>query len=124
MKSLTTILFFLMFVSTLTSFAQTQPDADYFAGKWSVLIKGTPNGDSKMVFALDKSDTGLTGVVQDTTGMEISKIDKVELADGKMTVYFNAQGFDIDVALNKKDEEHAAGSLMGMFNAEATRKKK
>lgn len=123
MKIFSTILFVLT-VSTADVFAQAQSDVDYFAGKWSVLVKGTPNGDSRMVFALDKSDTGLTGVVQDTTGVEISKIDKIEVVPGKITVFFNAQGFDVDMALNKKDEDHVTGSLMGMFTVEGSRKKK
>ncbi len=116
-------LLLLMILST-ESFSQSQADIDFFAGKWSVLVKGTPNGDSKMVFMLDKNDATLTGVIQDTTGVEISKMDKVEILPGKMTVYFNAQGFDVDVTLNKKDDDHLTGSLMGMFTTEAERKKK
>ncbi len=50
--------------------------ADYFKGKWNVLIKGTPNGDAKMIFVLDNKNDSIVGVVQDTTGAEISKIFK------------------------------------------------
>jgi len=124
MKKLNTVLFVVILIALSGSaIAQSQTDVDYFAGKWSVLIKGTPNGDATMIFLLDKSDAGLAGIIQDTTGVEISKINKVELAPGKMTVYFNAQGFDVDVSLNKKDEDHVTGSLMGMFTAEGERRK-
>ena len=35
--------------------AQTA-NADYFAGKWSVSLKGLPNGDAKMFFVLEKKE--------------------------------------------------------------------
>ncbi|MEJ0032803.1 MAG: hypothetical protein WDO15_21655 [Bacteroidota bacterium] len=125
MKRLNTVLFTLLLsFFTHNLFAQSQSDIDFFAGKWSVLVKGTPSGDATMIFLLDKSDEGLTGVIQDTTGVEISKIDRVDLAPEKMTVYFNAQGYDVNVDLSKKDEDHISGSLLSMFTAEGTRKKK
>ena len=97
---------------------------DYFAGKWNVLVKGTPNGDARMFFVLDKKDSTLTGSVQDSTGKEISKIDKVEVSGDKATVYFNAQGYDVNLEMNKKDDDHTTGSMMGMFDAEGERVKK
>src|SRR6476620_5250117 len=90
-------LFFLLLSFSVQ--AQTT-GADYFAGKWSVLVKGTPNGDSKMFVVLDKKDSTLTGSVQDSTGAEMSKIDKVDLRGDKATVYFNAQGYDVNLEMN------------------------
>lgn len=103
--------------------SQSKAGADYFAGKWKVLVKGTPDGDSKMLFVLSKTDTAFTGVVQDTTGKEISKITKINLSDTSMTVYFNAQGYDIDVLLIRKSDDHVGGSLMSMFEVEGDRVK-
>ena len=94
-----------------------------FADKWNVLVKGTPNGDSKMVILLDKKDTTLAGVVQDTTGKEIAKIDKVDLSGDKATIYFNTQGYDVNLEMTKKDDDHFTGSMMGMFDAEGDRVK-
>ncbi len=94
---------------------------DYFAGRWGVLLKGIPQGDTKLVFVLDRKDSTLAGVVQDTTGTEVAKLDKVELAEGSITVYFTAQGYDVNLVLNKKDEDHVTGSLMSMFDAEGER---
>jgi hypothetical protein len=95
--------------------------ADYFKGKWNVLIKGTPNGDAKMIFVLENKNDSIVGVVQDTTGAEISKISNAELNDTSVTVYFNAQGYDVNVVMNKKDDDHVSGSLMGMFDADGER---
>lgn len=114
-------LFFLLLSMSVN--AQSKTGADYFEGKWSVLLKGLPQGDSKMVFVLEKKDATLTGVVQDTTGKEISKIDKIEITETTATIYFNAQGYDVNLAMTKKDDDHVTGSLMGMFDAEGERVK-
>jgi hypothetical protein len=76
-----------------------------------------------MTFILSKKGDSLTGVVQDSTGKEISKIDKVDLKDTTATVYFSAQGYDVNLVMNKKDDDHVTGNLMGMFEAEGERKK-
>jgi hypothetical protein len=94
---------------------------EYFAGKWSVLLKGLPDGDTKMILLLDKKDTSITGVVQDSTGKEIAKITSADLKENQLTIYFTAQGYDVSLLLNKKDEDHVAGSLMGMFDATGDR---
>ena len=103
--------------------AQSKTGADYFEGKWNVLVKGLPNGDTKMVIVLEKKDTILTGSVQDTTGKEIAKFDKVEFNETTATVYFVAQGYDVNLVMNKKDDDHITGSMMGMFEAEGDRVK-
>ncbi|HNP21844.1 MAG TPA: hypothetical protein PKM63_14180 [Panacibacter sp.] len=103
--------------------AQSKPGSAYFAGKWSVLLKGTPGGDVKMIFVLENRNDSIVGVVQDTAGVEISKITNVELKDSAVTLYFSAQGYDVNLVLTKKDDDHANGSLMGMFDAEGERVK-
>src|SRR5215471_17538540 len=77
--------------------------ADYFTGKWSVLLKGTPNGDARMLITLQKQDTTLAGSIQDSTGQLNTKIDKVELNGDKVTLYFTAQGYDVNLEMDKKD---------------------
>ena len=118
------LLFFLLLSANML--AQTKPGAgaDYFKGKWSVLIKGTPNGDTRMMVLLENRNDSMAGVVQDTTGIEISKISKVELTDTSATIFFKAQGYDVDLFMNKKDNDHITGSLMSMFEAEGERVKK
>jgi hypothetical protein len=97
--------------------------ADYFTGKWSVLLKGTPNGDARMLITLQKQDTTLAGSIQDSTGQLNTKIDKVEINGDKVTLYFNAQGYDVNLEMDKKDDDHVTGSMMGMFDAEGERVK-
>ena len=101
--------------------AQSKTGVDYFKGKWSVVLKGTPGGDAKMTFVLENKSDSIRGVVQDTTGAEVSKITNAELKDNEVTLYFNAQGYDVNLLLKKKDDDHVTGSLMGMFDAEGIR---
>ncbi len=113
----------ILFLSLPGLHAQTKTGADYFEGKWNVLVKGLPDGDTKMFFIIEKKDTAMAGAVQDSTGKEIAKLDKVELKDTTATVYFSAQGYDVNLVMNKKDDDHITGSLMGMFDAEGERVK-
>jgi hypothetical protein len=83
----------------LNAKAQT---ADYFPGKWNVVIMGTPNGDAKLTFVLERKDGKLGGVVQDTTGKEMTKITQID-------------------AMEPVDDDHVKGSLMGMFEAKGIR---
>jgi hypothetical protein len=108
---------------SMTGNAQSKTGADYFDGKWSVLLKGTPGGDTKLVLQLEKKNDSISGVVLDTAGVEITKITKVELQDTTINLYFTAQGYDVNLLMNRKDEDHVIGSLMSMFDAEGERKK-
>jgi len=112
-----------MFIVSTGAMAQTPSGAQYFAGKWNMLVKGLPDGDTKMFVVLDKKDTTLAGTIQDSTGKEISKFSKVELKGDGVTVYFSAQGYDVYMTMNKKDEDHVTGSMMDMFDAEGVRSK-
>ncbi|MBD0285573.1 MAG: DUF1593 domain-containing protein [Flavisolibacter sp.] len=110
-------------VTIIPSQAKAQTaTADYFAGKWSVLLKGL-QGDTKMIFVLEKKDGKITGIVQDTTGKELSKVTDVVSKEDEITLYFISQGNEVNLNLKKKDEDHATGSLMGMINVEGERVK-
>ena len=112
--------------SMLLSFsarAQSNSGADYFAGKWNVLMKGLPDGDTKMFFVLEKKDTTLTGTVLDSVGTQIAKIDSVQITASTATIYFVAQSYNVNFLMNKKTDDHITGSLMGMFDAEGDRVK-
>jgi len=103
--------------------AATTTTADYFAGKWNITVMGTPNGDAKMTFVLERKDGKLTGAVQDSTGKEMSKITQVDEKDKTITAAFKAQDYDVTVTLEPVDDDHVKGSLMGMFDAKGVRVK-
>ena len=101
--------------------AQSKAGADYFKGTWSVLLKGTPGGDGKLTIILNAANDSITGVAKDTTGAELSKITNVDLKDTSISFGFTAQGYDVTLVLNKRDDDHVYGSLMDMFDAEGER---
>src|SRR5690349_1925389 len=106
------------FVLSQSSHAQSAAGAEYFAGKWNVLLKGTPGGDRKIIVVLEKKDSTLTGLVQDTSGKEVSKITKTELRETGLTIYFQGEGYDLNLLMVKKDEDHITGNLLAMFEME------
>jgi len=104
----------------LNAKAQT---TDYFPGKWNVVIMGTPNGDAKMTFVLERKDGKLSGVVQDTTGKEMTKITQIDEKDKTITAAFTIQSYDVSLTMEPVDDDHVKGSLMGMFEAKGIRVK-
>ena len=99
---------FLLFLS-LKIVAQSKTGADYFAGKWNIMVKGTPSGDRKIVFVLEKKDSLITGVVQDENGKELSKITKAEAGANTITLYCTIYEHETNFELTKKDDDHATG---------------
>jgi len=107
---------------TIVAKAQTATvPAEFYLGKWAMQFKGLPQGDGKMVFGIEKKDSVLTGTVYDGAGNKIAGIDKIELNADNVTVYFSAGGYDVNVIVTKKDENHITASLMSMFEAEGER---
>jgi hypothetical protein len=116
-----------LFIS-LTVKAQTAAPAaagttDYFPGKWNIVVKGTPNGDAKMTFVIERKDGKLGGAVQDSTGKEMTKITSIEEKDKTITAAFTIQSYDVTLTLEPVDADDVKGSLMGMFDATGVRVK-
>jgi hypothetical protein len=107
--------------ASFTSNAQTKTGADFFAGKWRVLVSGTPYGDIRRIYVLGKENNGLNGIVQDSTGKEVTKCSKVDVKDNEVTLYYTAMGNDVSVTLIKTDEDHVAGKVLDMFDAKGER---
>jgi len=122
MKKINSIAIGLLFLLlAVDANAQSRTGADFFAGKWKVLVTGTPYGDLKRIYVLDKKDNALTGIVQDSTGKEITKCSKVEVKDNEVTLYYQAMGNDVSITLIKKDDDHVTGSVLGQFDAKGER---
>jgi hypothetical protein len=98
-------------------------DSDFYAGKWEMLIIGTPNGDAALTTVLARKDGKLAGTITPKMGdqKEEVKISNIEEADGKVTLYFTIQQYDVNVLLEKVDDDNLKGSLMNMFDVKAKR---
>lgn len=124
MKKLSSLLAGLFFL--ILSFnvkAQAQPVNDYFVGKWSVAVEGTPSGDGKMTVTLERKDGKLSGTIITKPGTEPAEITKVDEKEKSVTLYFNTNGYDVNLTLEKKDDDHVIGNVMGMFDAKGERVK-
>ena len=119
---LLTGLFFVL--SSFSANAQAKTGADYFVGKWRVLIPGTPLGDLNRFYIFEKSGETLSGRVQDgTTGAELAKFTKVEVKGDQLTAYYSVNDLDVTVVFTKKDEDHITGSVLGAYDATGERVK-
>ena len=124
MKKITLVNLMAVILIVIAAKVNAQTPTNYFIGKWDVLVKGLPQGDSHMKFNIADSAGIMKGVLLDTTAAHNNTpLTKIELDGDKITLYFSAQGYDVSLLLEKKDDDHATGSLMGMFDADALRLK-
>jgi hypothetical protein len=98
-----------------------QVPADFFAGKWNVVVAGTPNGDAKMLVNIERKDGKLTGGITNPGETEPVKFTNVEEKETSVTMYFNASGYDVYLTLEKKGDNKVEGSMMDMFDAKGER---
>ena len=112
----------LMLSVAFESTAQTAAPADFFVGKWEILVIGTPNGDSKMIASLERSGANLTGQLINAADASAEKIPIIVEENGnKIGLAFSTQGYDVTIDLAKVDDDNLKGSLMNMFDATAKR---
>lgn len=126
MKKTALLVFVLFFGIAFQGFAQSAAPKDFFADKWEILIMDTPGGNRSMVADLVRKDGKLTGALKDPTNAtsEAIPISSVEEDEKTIKIYFEAQGMDVNVHLEKVDTDNLRGSLLGMFDATAVRMKK
>ena len=122
MRKLNLICLLLMLCVVFNSNSQTTAPADFFAGKWEVTVIGTPNGDSKMIVDLVRTDGKLTGQMSNPAEPSAEKVPvTVDESADLLDLAFNAQGYDVTINLKKVDDDNLKGSLLGMFDAVAKR---
>ncbi|MBK9510718.1 MAG: hypothetical protein IPO04_15305 [Cytophagaceae bacterium] len=112
----------LVVLTLLSSFIQAD---DYFLGKWEIMVAGTPNGDIKFATDLQRKEGKLFGeltIPADPNAPAIPITNNEEGTD-KITIYFSAQGYDLNLDLEKVDQDNLKGTLMGMFDSKAVRVK-
>ena len=101
--------------------AQAQTGADYFKGKWDVVVEGTPSGDAKMLLTLENVDGKPSGTISLDAQSEPQKLSSVTVSENSISVYFSASGYDVSLSLKTVDDDHITGTMMGMFTANGVR---
>ena len=124
MKKVSVILFFLLLGIAFSGFSQTTPPTDFYAGKWEIVIVGTPNGDAKMVADLVRKDGKLTGQMTNAAEPNGEKIPITSIVENgdKLAISFTAQGYDLTMDLAKVDADNLKGTMMN-FDTTAKRVK-
>lgn len=120
MKKLLSILVLLI---AFTFQSNAQAAKDYFPGKWSVVIEGTPDGDAKMTLNLERKEGKLSGTLSTEKSTEPIKISKIDEEEKSITVYFTVESYDVNMLLEKKDDDNVTGNVMGMFEVKGQRVK-
>lgn len=125
MKKVSLFVFIFLLGICGRGFSQTAPKTDFFAGKWEIVVVGTPEGDAKFATELIRKDGKLTGELKDPAGKRpVTPITKIEEAADRLTIYFDtAQAGEIPIELTKVDDDHLKGQLYNMFEASALRVK-
>ncbi|MEY3432191.1 MAG: hypothetical protein RL131_127 [Bacteroidota bacterium] len=99
------------------------PTPEYISGKWNITVKGTPNGDVTMPARFEIKEGVLKGYFMEPDAKEEKKMDTVYLNEGVFNMAFTIMSYDVTITMNKKDDDNATGSLMGMFDVVAVRVK-
>ena len=99
--------------------AQAQSATDYFAGDWEILLAGTPNGDITFVMHLERMEGKFQGSFK--TDMGELKIDKIEEKETSITLYFTLDSYDLDMLLEKVDDNNIKGDMVGQFTVTGKR---
>lgn len=124
MKTKITLVCSLVLFLTLSfAFTPFSPTPEYFEGKWSVLIKGTPSGDAIVPMRFETKDGKTTGYFLEEGAVEEKKMSSASISGDVINSAFNISGYDVTLSLKKVDDDHATGDLMGMFDVEGTRVK-
>ncbi len=113
----------LAFVFIATNAKAQSAPATYFAGKWDILVKGTPNGDVHMFFTITEKDGAFTGTMENPETKKEEPVTKVEKNEKGIAIFFTTQGYDVNITMEKKDDDHVTGSLLGMFECTGERVK-
>jgi hypothetical protein len=94
----------------------------YFIGKWSLMVYGLPDGDTKMVVNIEKKEDKLTGNLSDPAKTDPPlELAGIEIADSTFKATFSAQGMDISILLKIKDDKNVTGNIMDMFDIKGTK---
>ena len=113
---------FFLFIFSIGLNAQTKSGYDFFAGKWSLIVTGAPQGDVKMVVNFEKIDNVVSSSIKDSTGKDLYKVTNTEIDEDQAIITFiGSQSSDVPLTLRKKDETSITGDIMEMFEVEGKR---
>jgi len=112
-----------LFINNATVKAQAVKTGEkHFTGKWSLMVYGLPDGDTKLIMNIETKDDKLTGNLTDPGKSDAPmELENIEVADSTFKASFPAQGMDITLFLKLKDAKNVSGNMMDMFEIKGTK---
>lgn len=123
MKGILTLLTAVLFSITGLNAQTTSTPESFLEGKWSVFVKGTPQGDVTMPVRFEVKEGKLKGYYTDLESKAEKPMDTAYFENEKYVMGFVVMGYDLKFVMAKKTDDSMTGSLMDMFDVEATRVK-
>ena len=121
MKKLIVLLFAVAFSFAGLNAQTTSTPESFLEGKWNVFVKGTPQGDVTMPVKFEVKEGKLKGYYTDLESKTEKAMDTVYYENEKYMMGFVIMGYDLKFVMAKKTDDTMTGSLMDMFDVEATR---
>ncbi|NBO49773.1 MAG: hypothetical protein EBU80_08620 [Chitinophagia bacterium] len=121
MKGILTLLTAVLFSITGLNAQTTSTPESFLEGKWSVFVKGTPQGDVTMPVRFEVKEGKLKGYYTDLESKAEKPMDTAYFENEKYVMGFVVMGYDLKFVMAKKTDDSMTGSLMDMFDVEATR---
>jgi len=120
MKKLSLLL--VVMLSLMASNMNAQQSGAYFLGKWEMLLQGAPQGDIKMTMTFARKDGKLEASIQAPNSASEFKITQIEEKEKSVTLFFTSpDGYDVDLFIEKVDDDNAKGNVANMFDIKCTR---
>ena len=107
-------LLLVMMLSLITSNVFAQQSGDYFLGKWDMLLQGAPDGDMKLTMLFERNDGKLEATIQGLFGSSDAKITDIEEQENSIILYFTVSEYDVDLIIEKVDDDNVKGDIAGM----------
>lgn len=97
--------------------------ASFYHGQWDFEVKETPGGKISGTLNISNKENKLSSYfISDNNGDTI-RVDKINLADTSITLFFTAMNQDVELTLNPKDKKHMDGTVLGMYPILVEKKK-
>lgn len=113
--------FVLLLLFTHTAHAQKN-DA-YFVGKWNIVIKGLPKGDTEALVKFELKDGKLAGSITDKEEKKDMPFTAITLNDSTVVVKFDHSSGEVEMNLLKKDSDNLTGQINSQFDLTGIRQK-
>lgn len=99
------------------------PKETYFAGKWEIVLKGTPEGDISFLMTFQQKEGKWMGTYINQKTKEENALQSIEVNGDKITLALKLSSYDMTMQLNRINDEHITGKMMDMMDCVGTRKK-